>query len=92
MPYKVEIADTEESNTFLKNLPKDILAKLSEHLQLLGEHPYLGRSIEAPIPACLYSFQIMHAEQNHKFIVSYKIDEGNETIYITSFGRTIIKT
>ena len=92
MPYKVEIADTKENNAFLKNLPKDILPKLSEQLQVLGAHPYLGRSIEAPIPAYLFSFQITHAEQNHKFIVSYKINEGNETIYITSFGRTIIKT
>lgn len=92
MPYKVEIANTEENNTFLKNIPKDIRTKLSKCLQLLGEQPYLGRSIEAPIPAYLYSFQIMHAEHNHEFIVSYKISEGNDTIYITSFGRIIIKT
>lgn len=91
MPYKVEIADSKANNNFLRNLPEGILPKLGEKLRLLGAHPYLGRSVEAPIRAYIYSFEITHAGQNHKFVVSYKINEGSETIVITSFGRETLK-
>lgn len=90
MPYKVEIADTESNNKFLSNLPKSILPKLAEHLKLLGDHPFLGRSVEAPISAYIYSFSINHAEQNYSFTVAYKINEGDETILITNLGKTVI--
>lgn len=86
MPYKVEVVDSETNNNFLRNLPKDILPKLAGQLKLLGEHPYLGRSVEAPIHAYIYSFQITHAGQLQEFTVAYKIKEGSETIAITSFG------
>ena len=92
MPYKVLISDTEENNKFLKNLPQEIIPKVFEQLKHLGEHPYLGRSVEAPLPAYIYSFQIAHTKQIHEFVVSYKINEGDEIIYITDFGITIIKT
>ena len=57
MPYKVEIAKTKSNNSFLANLPKEIIPELEKHLKLLGDHPYLGRSVEAPIPAYVYSFR-----------------------------------
>lgn len=90
MPYKVEIADTESNNKLLSNLPESILPKLAERLKLLGEHPFLGRSVEAPIPAYIYSFSIKHAKQDYGFTVAYKINEGNETILITELGKTVI--
>ncbi|HHT9120190.1 MAG TPA: hypothetical protein ACFYD3_06580 [Candidatus Hypogeohydataceae bacterium YC41] len=91
MPYKVEIVDSRANNLFLSQLPKDLLPKVAEHLKLLGAHPYLGRSVEAPIPAYIYSFNITYSKQLQKFTVSYKINEGDETIIINSFGREIIK-
>lgn len=91
VPYKVEIANTKSNNSFLANLPKEIIPELEKHLKHLGEHPYLGRSVEAPIPAYIYSFEITHHGQKHTFVVSYKMDENNEIIFITSFGRHNIK-
>lgn len=91
MPYKVEIANTESNNRFLENLPKDIIPDLKKHLKHLGNHPYLGRSVEAPIPAYIYSFEVTHQGQKNTFIVSYKIDENSDTIFITSLGRHTIK-
>jgi len=52
---------------------------VSFHFIILASY---GRSVEAPIPAYIYSFSIDIAEQNHKFVVSYKINEGNDTIFI----------
>ena len=60
MPYKVEIANTESNNSFLANLPKEFIPELEKQLKHLGDHPYLGRSVEAPIPAYIYSFEITH--------------------------------
>ncbi len=91
MPYKVKILDSESNNRFLKNLPQSILPEIAKQLNLLGERPYLGRSVEAPIPAYIYGFKIIHSGQNHTFSVSYKIDEGDEVILITSFGRESLK-
>lgn len=91
MPYKVEIANTETNNNFLTNLPKEFIPELKKYLKNLGDHPYLGRSVEGPIPAYIYSFEITHQGQKNEFIVSYKMDENSEIIYITSFGRQNIK-
>lgn len=91
MPYKVEIANTESNNNFLANLPKEFIPELTKHLKNLGDRPYLGRSVEAPIPAYIYSFEITHQGKKNTFIVSYKMDENSETISITSFGRHNIK-
>jgi len=91
VPYKVEIANTKSNNSFLTNLPKEIIPELKKHLKHLGEHPYLGRSVEAPIPAYIYSFEITHQDQKNTFVVSYKMDENSETIFITSFGLQNIK-
>ncbi|MFQ5862750.1 MAG: type II toxin-antitoxin system RelE/ParE family toxin [Candidatus Brocadiales bacterium] len=87
MPYKVEIATTEANHRFLARLPANIFPKLKKQLELLGKHPYLGRSVDAPVSCYLYSFNITHEDLTYKFVVSYKIDEGSETIFITSFGR-----
>lgn len=92
MPYRVEILDNEQNRKFLKGLPPAVLPKMSEHLNRLGKHPYLGRSVEAPIPVYLYSFKIRHARKNHNITVSYKINENNETILITAFGRETANT
>jgi hypothetical protein len=91
VPYKVKIANTESNNSFLANLPKEIIPELEKHLKYLGDHPYLGRSVEAPIPAYIYSFGITHQGQKNTFVVSYKMDENSETIFITSLGRHTIK-
>ncbi len=91
MPYKVEIANTESNNSFLTNIPKEFIPELKKHLINLGGHPYLGRSVEGPIPAYIYSFEITHQNQKNTFIVSYKMDENSETIFITSFGQQNIK-
>lgn len=89
MPYRIEIVETENNIRFLRNLPKSILPTLKKKLESLGNHPYLGRSVNAPIPAYIYSFDVVQGEVIHKFVVSYKISEGSETIFITSFGREI---
>lgn len=91
MPYKVEITQTEANKSFLENLPKSILPDLKKHLEHLGNNPNLGRSVNAPIPAYIYSFEIKHEDQNNTFVVSYKMDENSNIIYITNFGRQIIK-
>ncbi len=90
MPYKVQIANNQQNIKFLKNIPENILPKLLEHLKVLGEHPYLGRSKEGVIPAYVYSFNMTYQGQVHNFIVTYKIDENTDTIYITGFGKQII--
>lgn len=87
MPYRIEIAETESNNRFLRNLPKSILPILKKKLESLGDHPYLGRSVDAPLSAYIYSFDINRKGVIHKFVVSYKISEGSEIIFITSFGR-----
>lgn len=87
MPYRVEIVETENNSRFLRSLPKSILPILKKKLESLGGHPYLGRSVNAPIPAYIYSFDIVHKDIVYKFVVSYKISEGSETIFITSLGR-----
>jgi hypothetical protein len=46
VPYKIEIANTESNNNFLTNLPKEFIPELKKYLKNLGDHPYLGRSIE----------------------------------------------
>lgn len=86
MPYKVEIAKTESNKKFLENLPKGILPDLKKCLEHLGNHPYLGRSVEAPIKAFIYSFEITYEGRKNTFVVSYKMDESNETISIMSLG------
>lgn len=87
MSYKVEIADTESNNKFLKTLSKEIIPKLANHLKLLGENPHLGRSVEGPISAYIYSFLINHINKVLKFFVTYKVDENTEAIVITDFGK-----
>lgn len=91
MPYKVEITNTESNKRFLENLPKEIIPELAKYLKHLGNHPCLGRSVEGPIPAYIYSFEIIHQDEKNAFVVSYKMDENSETIFITSFGRQNIK-
>ncbi len=90
MPYKVKIADTESNNKFLKNLPKSILPEFAKHLKRLGNHPYLGRSVDAPIPTYQYSFKTIHKSREYTFVVSYDINEYNEVINITDFGSQTI--
>ncbi len=90
MPYKVEIADTKSNTEFLQKLPKEILPEFAKRLDILGIKPYLGRSVEGPISAYIYTFPINHIDKVYKFVVSYKINENKETITITDFGKTII--
>lgn len=90
MPYKVEIATTESNTEFLQKLPKEILPEIAKRLNILGVKPYLGRSVEGPISAYIYTFPINHMNKVYNFLVSYKINENKETITITDFGKTII--
>ena len=90
MPYKVEIANTKSNTEFLQKLPKEILPEIAKHLNILGVKPYLGRSVEGPISAYIYTFPINHMNKVYDFLVSYKINENKETITITDFGKTII--
>ena len=89
MPYRVEIVSTESNNRVLENLPKEILPKIAVHIKRLSENPYLGRSVEGPITAYIYSFSVNHINRVYGFSVSYKINENKETIVITEFGKTI---
>lgn len=90
MPYKVQIANNQQNIDFLKNIPENILPELLERLKVLGDHPYLGRSKEGVIPAYVYNFNMTYEEHIHNFIVTYKMDENTDTIYITGFGKQII--
>lgn len=90
MPYKVKIAETDSNYKFLKNLPKSILPEFKEHLRRLGNHPYLGRSVDAPIWSYVYSFKIIHRKREYTFLVSYDMDEYNEVINITDLGKQTI--
>lgn len=90
MPYRVEIASTKSNSDFLQNLPKEILPEFAKRLHVLGVKPYLGRSVEGPISAYLYTFRINHVNKEYNFVVSYKINENKETITITDFGKTIL--
>jgi mRNA-degrading endonuclease RelE of RelBE toxin-antitoxin system len=90
VPYKVEIATTKSNIEFLQKLPKEILPEIAKRLNILGVKPYLGRSVEGPISAYIYTFSINHMNKVYNFLVSYKINENKETITITDFGKTMI--
>ena len=90
MPYRVEITNTKSNTDFLQKLPKEILPEFAKRLNILGVKPSLGRSVEGPISAYIYTFRINHMNKVYDFVVSYKINENKETIIITDFGKTII--
>ena len=91
MPYSVEIASTPANDKFIKSIPKEILPNLTVKLQLLGEKPFLGRWVEAPIQAFIYNFSITHCNQNYNFAASYKVNENSNIIIITNMGYSIIE-